>query len=83
MKTASLIIGIIAISGMFIAFIPCLGALNWLNIPLSIFGLLLGIIAMAQSKDNEPKGSAIAGIILCAVSMIFGLLRLILGGGIL
>jgi len=83
MKTASLVMGILAIVGMIIGFFPCLGSLNWLNIPFAIIGLVIGIVALAQSKEGEPKGNAIAGTILCGAAMIFGLLRLILGGGVL
>lgn len=83
MKTASLIFGILAISGMLFAFLPCLGSLNWLNIPFATIGLIISVIALTQTVDGEPKGNAIAGIVLCSVAMLFGLLRLIAGGGIL
>lgn len=83
MKTASLILGILAFTGMIVAFLPCLGSLNWVNIPFATIGLVISIVAVTQAKDNEPKGNAIAGLVLCAVAMMFGLIRLILGGGIL
>lgn len=82
MKTASLVMGILSICGMLLGFIPCLGAFNWINIPFSILGLVIGIIAYTR-KDGEPKGNAKAGIIMCGIAMLFGLIRLILGGGVL
>ena len=82
MNTASLVMGILSICGMLLGFIPCLGAFNWLNIPFAILGLVISIVAYTRN-DNKPKGNAKAGIVLSAIAMIFGLIRLILGGGIL
>lgn len=82
MKTVSLVMGILSIFGMLVGFIPCLGAFNWINIPFSILGLVVSIIAYTKD-DAEPKNNAKAGIIMCAIAMVFGLFRLILGGGII
>jgi hypothetical protein len=83
MGVVSLVFGILSFFGMAIGFIPCLGALNWINIPFAGIGFILSIIALTTTKDNEPKGNAIAGLILCGIAMLFGFIRLILGGGIL
>jgi hypothetical protein len=72
MKAIGLILGILSAVGMLFAFIPLLGWLNWINIPFAIAGLIISVIA-------KSKG----GIILCAVAVIFGMIRLSLGGGIL
>ena len=82
MSTLSLIWGILAIGGMLIAFFPCLGSLNWLNIPFSVAGLIVGVIAVVTAKDGK-KGAAIAGIVLCSVAAVFGMIRLAAGGGVL
>lgn len=82
MKTASLIFGILAIVGMIIGFFPCLGSLNWINIPFATIGLIISIIAVTQTPQNEPKGNAIAGLVLCSVAMLFGIIRLLAGGGV-
>jgi hypothetical protein len=82
MKFLSLIWGILALIGMIIGFIPCFGAYNWINIPFAAVGLILSIIAIVNSRPDESKGSATAGLILCAAAMIFGLIRLLLGGGV-
>ncbi|MCS7042562.1 MAG: hypothetical protein NZR01_07200 [Bryobacteraceae bacterium] len=82
MLTLSLVWGILAAVGMIIAFFPCLGSLNWLNIPFSALGLIFSIVAVATSKQPQ-KGAGVAGIVLCALAMILGLIRLALGGGIL
>jgi ribosomal protein L40E len=78
----SLIWGVLAVLGMIIGFFPCLGALNWINIPFSLLGLILSIIALVNIEPEGKKGNAIAGIVLCSIAFLFGLIRLILGGGI-
>jgi hypothetical protein len=72
MKTVSSIIGLLCLIGMAIAFLPFLGWLNWALIPLAIIGLIIGSISEAKS-----------GKTMCAIVVIFGILRLILGGGLL
>ena len=82
MKTLSLVLGILTILGMLFGAIPCLGAINWLNIPLAIVGLIVGVVAYTK-KDETPKGSAVAGIVMCGIAIVIGSIRLILGGGII
>ena len=65
------LLGIIALLITLVAFIPLLGILNWIAIPLSIIFL---IICVLIKSDN--------GKTLCIVSIIVGILRLLLGGGI-
>jgi hypothetical protein len=78
MQIVSLSIGILAFVGMLIAFIPCLGWLNWFVLPLAFIGLILSIITTAT--DNSNKNFSSVGIILCAVVLIFGSIRWALGG---
>ncbi len=72
MKIIGLILGILAALGMLLAFIPLLGWLNWINIPFAILGLIFSVI-------SKSKG----GTVLCVVAVIFGIIRLALGGGII
>jgi hypothetical protein len=81
MKTAALIFGVLSIVGMIVGFIPCLGAFNWLNIPFAIVGLVVSLIAY-NKDDGQPKNPALSGIIMCSIAMLFGLVRLFLGGGV-
>lgn len=81
MQVLSLVWGILAILGMLVAFFPCVGWMNWFNIPFSGVGLIIGIIALAQAPP-EKKGMAVAGTVLCAIAVVLGAIRLILGGGI-
>jgi hypothetical protein len=81
MTTLSLVWGVLALVGMMVAFMPCFGSLNWLNIPFSAVGLIISVIALATDKTGR-KGGAIGGLVLCAVAVIFGLIRLTAGLGV-
>lgn len=83
MQILSLIWGIFSILGMLVGFIPCLGAYNWINIPFAALGLVFSIIAVVNEKPGESKSSGTAGLIMCASAIIFGVFRLMLGGGVL
>ena len=82
MAMLSLIWGILALAGMVVAFFPCLGSLNWLNIPFAIVGLIIGIVALARSTPAN-RGPALAGTVMSAIAVVFGFVRLVLGGGVL
>jgi cobalamin biosynthesis protein CobD/CbiB len=81
MEVLSLIWGILAVLGLGVAFFPCLGSLNWLNIPFSVIGLAIGLVATNKAQPDK-KNLATAGVVLCAVAVVLGALRLFLGGGI-
>ena len=82
MHVLGLVWGILAICGMVVGFFPCLGALNWLTIPFAVVGLIISVIAHGKAPlDN--KGTAKTGIILNAIAVAVGSIRLVLGGGVL
>lgn len=81
MQVLSLIWGIVAILGMFVGFFPCLGALNWLNIPFAALGIIVSAVALGTAGE-EPKGASIAGILCCGFAVLIGLVRLVVGGGV-
>ena len=68
----SLIIGVVALILALVAFIPLLGWANWLIIPLAIVGAVVGMISRSTAGRN-----------LNLFVIVIGVLRLILGGGIL
>lgn len=74
-------LGIIAISFMLVGFIPCLGWLNYLNLALSFFTIILGIVAIATGKSDADRSAAILGVAFVAIAIFLGTGRLILGGG--
>ena len=68
----SLIIGLVAFVCALVAFIPLLGWANWLIIPLALIGTIIGAISAAKSGRN-----------LNLFVIVVGVLRLMLGGGII
>jgi hypothetical protein len=72
LNLVSLLIGLVALLGAVIAFIPLLGWLYWIVIPIAVVGLALG----AASSHN-------AGRNLNLVVVIVGVIRLIIGHGII
>ena len=82
MQMLSLVWGILAIIGMLVAFFPCLGSFNWLNIPFAGLGLIFCIVALVRAEPTNKK-KAVIGVVLCAIAVLFGIVRLYLGGGIL
>jgi hypothetical protein len=81
MQVLSIVWGILAVIGMFVAFLPCFGSMNWINIPFSAIGLILSIVALVTAKTPK-KGMSIAGIVLCGIAVLFGIIRLMAGGGL-
>jgi len=69
---ASLIIGVVALIGALVAFLPLLGWANWLIIPLAIVGAAVGMISRSNAGRN-----------LNLLVIVIGVVRLMLGGGIL
>ncbi len=68
----SIIIGLVALVVAAIAFLPLLGWVNWLVIPLAIIGAAVGFMSRGTAGRN-----------LNVFVIIVGVIRLILGGGIL
>lgn len=69
---ASLIISFVALICALVAFLPLLGWLNWLIIPLAVVGAAVGVISRGTAGRN-----------LNLLVIVIGVVRLILGGGIL
>ena len=82
MQVLALVWGIVAFVGFLFAMIPCLGWLNWLNIPMAIVGVVISLVAMPKS-GTEGKGMATAGLVLSVLAVAAGAVRLFLGGGVL
>lgn len=92
MKLASLIIGITTILGMIIALTPCLGWLNWFNIPLALIGLIIGLVDYTNVQQpytdmhdplNPYRKPFPTGALLCGIALFLSSIRLVLGGGII
>ena len=72
LNIVSLIIGAVALLFAVVAFIPLLGWANWLIIPLAVVGAAVGM-----ASNNH------AGRNLNLFVIVVGIVRLMLGGGIL
>lgn len=66
MGIASMVIGIIA---LIFSLIPFCG--SWALLP-AIVGLILGAVDMVQKKkQGQPRGMAIAGLVLNIITLVF------------
>ena len=72
LNLVSLIIGAIALVCAAIAFIPLLGWANWLIIPLAVIGAGIGAVSSSNTGRN-----------LNLFVIVVGIVRLMIGGGIL
>jgi hypothetical protein len=78
MSILGFIIGILTGIGATVSLFPLLGWLNWLNIPVAIIGLVFSILGVNKGRN---KGIGTAGIIINAILIVYGIIRLIIGGG--
>ena len=67
----SILIGLIALPGALVAFIPLLGWLYWFVVPVALVGLVFGVLSSGRTGRN-----------LNLIVIIVGILRLIIGHGI-
>ena len=72
LNLASVIIGLVALVLALVAFLPLLGWANWLIIPLAIIGAVVGMSSRSTAGRN-----------LNLFVILIGVVRLVLGGGIL
>ena len=72
LNIASIFIGLVALILAIPAFIPFLGWANWVIIPIAVVGLALGAMSSRTSGRN-----------LNVVVIVVGIVRLMLGGGLL
>ena len=72
LNLVSIIIGIVALIFAVIAFLPLLGWANWLIIPLALIGAAVGMASSSNVGRN-----------LNLFVVVVGVIRLMLGGGIL
>lgn len=66
------LIGLVTLILMIPAIIPLLGALNWLLVPIALFGAVVGMISSKNGGRN-----------FCLVVAALGAFRLFLGGGLI
>jgi hypothetical protein len=72
LNLVSIIIGLVSLVFVAIAVLPLLGWANWLVVPLAVLGAAIGALSRGTAGRN-----------LNVLVIIIGVLRLMLGGGIL
>jgi len=72
LNLVSLLIGAIALVLGILAFFPLLGWAYWIIIPIALVGLGFGVVSRSKSGRN-----------LNLVVIVIGVIRLMLGGGII
>lgn len=72
LNIVSLLIGLVALVCAAVAFIPLLGWANWLIIPLAVIGAGIGQVSGSKAGRN-----------LNLFVIVVGIIRLMLGGGII
>ena len=82
MGLISLLWGIVSICWMVLAFIPLLGWGNWFLIPFASVGAIIGAVGIGTTAPGK-RGRAKAGLVLNAIAIIVGIVRLNLGMGII
>ena len=82
MGLISLLWGIVAMVWMVVALIPFLGWGNWFLIPFAAIGAVIAAIGIAITR-SENRGRAKAGLVLNGIVIIVGVVRLMLGGGVI
>ena len=83
LASASWGLGIAAISIMLVGLVPCLGALNYINFPLALGAIVTGAIVMSQARNEKLRSKAQLGLILAVIAISIGVIRLIIGCGVL
>lgn len=81
MASLSFTWGLLSLAGLIIAFFPCLGSLNWINIPFAATGLIISLIAV-NTASPQDKTKANTGVVLCSLAVVMGIIRLIAGFGV-
>lgn len=72
LNIVSLLIGVVALFFVIPAFIPLLGWANWFVVPLAVIGLAVGALSRGKAGRN-----------LNIVVIVIGVIRLMLGGGVI
>ncbi|HJT40551.1 MAG TPA: hypothetical protein VJ762_09495 [Sphingobium sp.] len=67
----SFLIGLVTLLLMIPAILPFVGILNWLLVPIALFGALIGMVSSRNGGRN-----------FCLIVAGFGALRLFAGGGL-
>jgi L-lactate permease len=68
---------------MAVGLIPCIGWLNYINLPLAFVTVIVSIVASSSSKTSADRSAAMIGLAFALIAGFVGFIRLLLGGGCL
>lgn len=71
MNVVSIVIGLVALVGALVGFVPLIGWLNWAVIPVAVVGLVVGLMAKERAGRNVNL-----------VVLVLAVARLAIGGGV-
>lgn len=70
-----------------VGFLPCLGWINWIGIPVSMSSMVLSIVALSESRGTpdapRPTDFYVGALTGSVLLLAFGSMRWVLGGGCL
>ena len=78
MSLIGFVFAILSAFVLLLTIIPFLGWINWLNLPFAFLGLIFSVIGVSTAKN---KGLSVAGIVICCIVIVLGILRLKACGG--
>jgi len=82
MGLISLLWGIVAMIWLIVALIPLLGWGNWFLIPFAAVGAIIAAIGVLFTAPGN-RGRAKTGLVLNGLVIVVGVVRLMLGGGMI
>ncbi len=72
--------GVLALVGAVLGFLPFLGWFNWLTtLPGALAAIFFGVVALMGPHTTRAVWSVLGGLVL----LVYALVRLLLGGGVL
>jgi hypothetical protein len=76
MGCASLILGVLSLTGVLVSLLPVMNILNCFTLPTAMVGALLALIDLIrQKRPGEGKGAAAFGLILNGLALLIGTVR--------
>lgn len=88
MGCASLVLGVLSLSGVLISLIPLLNVLNCVTLPMALTGAVLALVDLTRPPaPGQGRGAAVFGLLLNGIALLIGMTRFLISiittGGII